>query len=134
MPATSLAPRPCRMPDVPRSAPILMVPSPAPEPARPNWNGFDLNLLVVFEAVMQERNLTRAGRRLGISQPAVSHALARLRHLLKDELFVRTPQGMHPTPRAERMLNPVRTGLQELQMTLTAEEFDASHSARDFTI
>ncbi len=132
MSATILVPHPCSVPDVPRAAPILVVRN--PEPARPNWNGFDLNLLVVFEAVMQEKNLTRAGRRLGMSQPAVSHALARLRHLLKDELFVRTPQGMHPTPRAERMLNPVRSGLQELQTTLTAEEFDASHTSREFTI
>src|SRR5271157_3948841 len=66
-----------------------------------NWNTFDLNLLLVFEAVMQERNLTRAGRRLGMSQPAVSHALARLRHTLNDELFVRGPDGMQPTPRAQ---------------------------------
>ena len=70
------------------------------------WNAFDLNLLVVFDAVEQEKNLTRAGLRLGMSQPAVSHALARLRHLLKDELFVRTPAGMRPTPRAERMVGP----------------------------
>ena len=83
-----------------------------------NWNAFDLNLLVIFDAVMQEKSLTRAGRRLGMSQPAVSHALARLRHMLKDELFVRSPEGMRPTPRAERMLEPVRAALQELQLTL----------------
>jgi DNA-binding transcriptional LysR family regulator len=99
-----------------------------------NWSAFDLNLLVVFEAVMQEKSLTRAGRRLGLSQPAVSHALARLRHMLKDELFVRSPEGMRPTPRAERMLAPVRAALQELQVTLEADEFDAAHSSRDFTI
>ena len=99
-----------------------------------NWNAFDLNLLVVFEAVMQERSLTRAGRRLGMSQPAVSHALARLRHMLKDELFVRSPDGMRPTPRAERMLVPVRAALQELQVTLEADEFDAPQSSREFTI
>lgn len=66
-----------------------------------NWDQIDLNLLVTFEAVMQERNLTRAGRRLGLSQPATSHALARLRSTLGDELFVRTPEGMQPTQRAE---------------------------------
>ena len=55
-----------------------------------SWNAFDLNLLVVFNAVVQEKNFTRAGQRLGMSQPAVSHALARLRHVLKDELFVRS--------------------------------------------
>lgn len=72
------------------------------------WSSFDLNLLIVFDAIMQESNLTRAGQRLGLSQPAVSHALARLRHALQDELFVRTPEGMRPTARAERMAGPVR--------------------------
>lgn len=99
-----------------------------------NWNAFDLNLLVVFDAVMQENNLTRAGRRLGMSQPAVSHALARLRHMLKDELFVRTPEGMQPTPRAQRMLEPVRAALQELRVSLEDDEFDASQASRNFTI
>src|SRR5580704_19566944 len=60
-------------------------------PTVTSWHAFDLNLLVVFDAIMQEKTLTRAGQRLGMSQPAVSHALARLRHTLKDELFVRTP-------------------------------------------
>jgi DNA-binding transcriptional LysR family regulator len=98
------------------------------------WNAFDLNLLVIFDAIIQERTLTRAGQRLGMSQPAVSHALARLRHMLKDELFVRTPEGMRPTPRAERMVEPVRAALQELQVTLEADEFDASRATRSFTI
>src|SRR5579859_2922989 len=59
----------------------------------------DLNLLKVLDAIIQERNLTRAGQRLGLSQPATSHALARLRYMLGDELFVRNPEGMQPTPR-----------------------------------
>src|ERR1700694_4146182 len=50
-----------------------------------NWGAFDLNLLIVFDAVMQERSVTRAGNRIGLSQPAMSHALKRLRHMLKDE-------------------------------------------------
>jgi DNA-binding transcriptional LysR family regulator len=99
-----------------------------------SWNSFDLNLLVVFDAVVHDKNLTRAGQRLGMSQPAVSHALARLRHLLNDELFVRTPEGMLPTPRAERMAGPVRAALQELQVTLESDEFDASRASRNFTI
>ena len=74
------------------------------------WNSFDLNLLVVFDAIIQEKTLTRAGQRLGMSQPTVSHALSRLRHMLKDELFVRTPEGMQPTPRAERMQETVLAG------------------------
>jgi DNA-binding transcriptional LysR family regulator len=99
-----------------------------------SWNAFDLNLLVVFNAVAQEKNFTRAGQRLGMSQPAVSHALARLRHVLKDELFVRTPEGMRPTPRAERMAGPVRAALQELQVTVGPDEFDASQASRSYTI
>jgi DNA-binding transcriptional LysR family regulator len=99
-----------------------------------NWSLFDLNLLVVFDAIIQEKTLTRAGHRLGMSQPAVSHALARLRHMLKDDLFVRTPDGMSPTPRAERMAGPARAALHELQMTLEADEFDAPRASRDFIV
>ena len=65
-----------------------------------NWRMLDLNLLVVFDAVGQERNATRAAARLNMTQPAISHALARLRSALRDELFVRTPEGMEPTPYA----------------------------------
>jgi DNA-binding transcriptional LysR family regulator len=69
-----------------------------------------------------------------MSQPAVSHALARLRHTLKDDLFVRTPEGMRPTPRAERMAGPARAALHELQITLETDEFDASQASRSFTV
>lgn len=99
-----------------------------------NWNTFDLNLLVVFDAVMQEKNLTRTGQRLGLTQSAVSHALARLRHMLKDELFVRTPEGMLPTPRAERMFGPIHQALQEMRVVLEADEFDPTEASRTFTI
>src|ERR1700731_3012420 len=99
-----------------------------------NWNSFDLNLLVVFDAIMQAKTLTRAGQRLGMSQPAVSHALARLRHMLKDELFVRTPEGMSPTPRAQRIEGPLRAALQELRITLEDDEFDAAQASRNFAI
>jgi DNA-binding transcriptional LysR family regulator len=99
-----------------------------------NWNTFDLNLLVVFDAVMQEKNLTRTGQRLGLTQSAVSHALARLRHMLKDELFVRTPEGMQPTPRAERMSGPIHQALQEMRVILEADEFAPSQASRTFTI
>jgi hypothetical protein len=79
-----------------------------PTPPVVKLGALDLNLLVVFDAVMQERNVTRAGQRLGLSQPAMSHALSRLRHMLKDDLFIRTPKGMLPTPRAEQLAVPVR--------------------------
>jgi DNA-binding transcriptional LysR family regulator len=76
--------------------------------SRMNWGAFDLNLLIVFDAVIQERNVTRAGQKVGLSQPAMSHALNRLRYMLKDELFVRTPDGMMPTARAEQLAAPRR--------------------------
>jgi DNA-binding transcriptional LysR family regulator len=94
----------------------------------------DLNLLVVFDAVMQERNVTRAGSRLGLSQPAMSHALTRLRHMLKDDLFVRTPKGMVPTPRAEQLALPVRAALDGLQHSLEPSQFDPSIATRNFRV
>jgi DNA-binding transcriptional LysR family regulator len=94
----------------------------------------DLNLLVVFDALMQEHNLTRAGRRLGLSQPATSHALARLRQMLNDDLFIRAPDGMQPTPRAEQMAQPVRDALRILRLTLEPEDFDPAQSSRTFTL
>src|SRR5260221_1192818 len=99
-----------------------------------NWGAFDLNLLIVFDAVMQERNVTRAGRRVGLSQPAMSHALNRLRHMLKDELFVRTPEGMAPTPRAEALALPLRNALSEMQLALEPEAFDPATSDRRFVL
>ena len=68
----------------------------------------DLNLLLVFDAVLSARSVGRAAEVLAMSQPAVSHALNRLRHALKDGLFVRTPAGMVPTPRAEQLALPIR--------------------------
>ncbi len=94
----------------------------------------DLNLLRIFNAIMQERTLTRAGQRLGMGQPAMSHALARLRHMLKDELFVRTPDGMRPTRRAERMEGPLRAALEELRVILDDDEFDAGQASRNFVV
>jgi len=107
-----------------------------PMPIRPgmNWGSIDLNLLIVFDVLMQERNLTRAGKRLGLSQPATSHALARLRTMLHDDLFVRTPEGMQPTSRAEQMAEPVRNALLTLSTTLQPEQFDPATSEREFTV
>src|SRR3954469_6809097 len=94
----------------------------------------DLNLLVVFDAVMQERNVTRAGQRLGLSQPAMSHALTRLRYMLKNDLFVRSPKGMLPTPRAEQLALPIRTALEGLQHSLEPTRFVPSKATRNFRI
>src|SRR5437764_1844585 len=99
-----------------------------------NWGAFDLNLLIVFDAVMQERSVTRAGGRIGLSQPAVSHALGRLRHMLKDELFIRTPDGMAPTPRAEQLAEPLRRALDDMQLALEPETFVPTEVSRQFVI
>jgi DNA-binding transcriptional LysR family regulator len=95
---------------------------------------FDLNLLLVFEAILRERSVTRAAEALNLSQPAISHALNRLRWMLKDQLFVRTPAGMMPTPRAEQLALPVRKALDELQLALEPETFNPSTAERWFTI
>src|SRR6202035_2434361 len=95
---------------------------------------FDLNLLVVFEAVLRDRSVTKAGERLGLSQPAMSHALNRLRWMLKDQLFIRTPDGMQPTPRAEQLAQPVRHALSELQSALDPEEFVPAQAKRRFAL
>src|SRR6266851_5422630 len=88
-----------------------------------NWRTFDLNLLVVFDGLFREGSVTRAGKTLGMSQPALSHALTRLRYLLKDQLFIRTPKGMVPTPRAEQLALPVRQALTQMEQALEPERF-----------
>ncbi|WGD50173.1 LysR substrate-binding domain-containing protein [Bradyrhizobium sp. CB1650] len=100
----------------------------------PRLASIDLNLLTVFDAVMRERSTTRAGKRLGLSQPAVSHALGRLRHMLKDELFVRGPLGMMPTPRAEQLAMPVRAAMDGLQEALEPDEFEPGKATQSFKI
>src|ERR1700738_1686307 len=100
----------------------------------PRLGAIDLNLLVVFDAIMMERSVTRAGQRLGLSQPAISHALTRLRHMLKDELFVRSPSGMMPTPRAEQLATPVRIALDGLQQSLEPDHFDPAEDTTTFRI
>ena len=100
-----------------------------------NWRQIDLNLLVVFDAVMQERNATRAAERLNMSQPAVSQALARLRAALGDELFVRTPEGMEPTPQAQHLAPSVRQALADLGAALgNRATFDPRTTSRNFVI
>src|SRR5260221_5645194 len=100
----------------------------------PKLGAIDLNLLVVFDAIMMERSVTRAGRRLGLSQPAMSHALTRLRHVLRDELFVRSPNGMMPTPRAEQLATPIRIALDGLQQSLEPVQFEPSKATTTFRI
>jgi DNA-binding transcriptional LysR family regulator len=97
-------------------------------------SAIDLNLLVVFDAVMRERNVTRAAQRLGLSQPATSHALARLRHMLKDELFIPTPTGMEPTPRAKELSLPLREVLIGLEQAIEPVSFDPSTARTHFRV
>ena len=99
-----------------------------------NLAGIDLNLLVAFDALMEERNVTRAGRRVGLSQSAMSNALQRLRAALGDELFVRAPDGMRPTPRAEDLTTPLRRALLDIRGALDAAGFDPTTPARRFTL
>jgi DNA-binding transcriptional LysR family regulator len=100
-----------------------------------NFASFDLNLLRVFDALMNERSATRAGDRLGLSQPAVSAALARLRHACADTLFIRSANEMVPTPRAEDLHGPIRSALAEIERTLAGEgHFDPATATRTFTL
>ncbi len=100
-----------------------------------NLSKVDLNLLVVFDALMSERHATRAGQKIGLTQPAVSHALNRLRHMFGDPLFVRSPQGMTPTPAAQRIAPAVRSVLTRIQDVLRGSPlFDPSTSTRQFTL
>ncbi|MEM7751102.1 MAG: LysR family transcriptional regulator [Pseudomonadota bacterium] len=99
-----------------------------------NLAGIDLNLLLVFDAVMAERHVTRAGDKIGMSQPAMSNALNRLRHHLKDELFVRGSDGMRPTPRAVELAAPIRAALHSLEAALDPADFDPGSAKRMFSI
>lgn len=99
-----------------------------------NLNALDLNLLRVFDALMRERSATRAGERIGLSQPAVSAALNRLRHLVGDQLFVRRGNDMVPTPRAEDLAVPVRNALAEIEKAFAGGvAFDPARAERTFT-
>ncbi len=97
--------------------------------------GVDLNLLVVLDALLRESSVTRAAKRIGLSQSATSHALARLRRLLGDPVLVRTPQGMAPTPRAARLAGPVQSALEQIEQSLAPPRpFDPSRSSHGFTL
>lgn len=94
----------------------------------------DLNLLVVFDAIYGSRNLTTAGKRLGLSQPAMSHALSRLRLTFKDPLFVRLSRGLQPTPLANEIAPALIEGLTAIRGGLNRKTFDPATSTRIFNI
>ena len=99
-----------------------------------NLRTIDLNLLVVLDALVEERSVRRAASRIGLSQSATSHALERLRKLLDDELLVRTSTGMEPTPRALELAGPVRLALEEIQGALAPPRFEPARDERLFTV
>jgi len=100
----------------------------------PTLASFDLNLLVAFEALWVERSVTAAGRRLGLSQPATSAALARLREMLGDRLFVRGKSGLEPTERCAELAAPISKTLVELRNTLAGSSFDPATTTRQIRI
>lgn len=99
-----------------------------------NFRTLDLNLLRVFDAVMAERSLTRAAQRLAMTQPAVSHALKRLRETLGEELFVRQAFGMKPTSRAEGLWPEVRAALDRLRLVLDPGDYQPDQQEQTFRI
>src|SRR5262245_4096735 len=100
-----------------------------------NLRSIDLNLLVALDALLSEQHVTRAADRIGLSQPAMSNALARLRHLFQDELLVRTATGMQATARALELAEPTRQVLRQVERVFERDAgFDAATSARTFTI
>ena len=96
---------------------------------------FALNLLIAFDALMEDRTVTRAAARLRIQQPAMSHNLATLRMLMQDELFVRVGQVMQPTARARAFAPRIRLALQQMQEALHADDlFDPATQTRTFRL
>src|SRR5262245_59138038 len=96
-----------------------------------NLSAVDVNLLVAFDALINERSVTRAARRIGLSQPAMSNALGRLRTLFGDPLLVRGAREMTPTARALELVGPIHRALTEIQHALdSTSTFDPKRSER----
>lgn len=104
------------------------------ESADMHLRNVDLNLLTVFDAVMQMQNVTRAAQVLGMSQPAVSNAVSRLKVMFNDELFVRYGRGIQPTLRAKQLFGPVRQALQLVHNELPGAGFEPEQSERIFNL
>lgn len=99
-----------------------------------NLRSLDLNLLVFFDALMSERHVTRAANKVAISQSAMSNALSRLRHVFKDELFVRTSKGMEPTSRALELGQSISQILQQTSRLMSSDvQFDPISSHRNYS-
>lgn len=100
----------------------------------PNIRKTDLGLLIVLDALLDERNVTRAAARLGYTQPTISGMLARLRDVFGDPLFVRTQRGLLPTPRAQGLAVPLKQLLADSQRLIARDAFDPATSEMTFTI
>lgn len=99
-----------------------------------NLSAIDLNLLPVFQVLLEERNVTRAAVRLNLTQPAISRNLARLRHLFNDPLFTRTPKGLAPTPRAEALSLHLQQSLQDLSQLIEPATFIPAEATNNFRL
>jgi DNA-binding transcriptional LysR family regulator len=102
--------------------------------AMPNIRKIDLNLLVVLDALLDERNVTRAATRLGYTQPTISGMLTRLRDLFGDPLFVRTQRGLLATPRAQALAIPLKQLLADSQFLVARDAFDPASAEMTFNI
>jgi DNA-binding transcriptional LysR family regulator len=99
-----------------------------------NITSVNLNLLVSLDALLEERSVTRAAKRTGVTQPAMSNTLGQLRALFDDPLFRRGAHGLEPTPRALALTEPIRQGLRLLDTALVPPTFDARTAERTFVI
>lgn len=99
-----------------------------------NLNSLDLNLLVALDALLSEASVSRAAMRIGLSQPAASHALQRLRDLIGDPLLVRNGARMELTPRAQALRAPLAQALDQVRGLFVPEDFDAASSERQFRL
>src|SRR6201982_1424655 len=99
-----------------------------------NLNSLDLNLLVALDALLREANVSRAAMRIGLSQPAASHALQRLRDLIGDPLLVRVGSRMEMAPRALAWRAPLAQTLEQVRGLFLPDEFDAARSERQFRL
>jgi DNA-binding transcriptional LysR family regulator len=99
-----------------------------------NVKTLDLNLVRIFDALMEDHSVRRAGQRLGVTQSAVSHALNRLRYHLNDELLIRTREGMIPTARAVEIAGPLRQALRGIDQVLGSTSFEPLSATRRFVL
>jgi len=99
-----------------------------------NLSSTDLNLLPVFQVLLEERSVTRAAGRLNLTQPAISRNLTRLRELFNDPLFTRTPKGLAPTPRAETLALQLQQSLQDLSQLISPATFIPAAATQNFRL